>query len=125
MIKKTIYDFVQGKLTVAKDKIVLKPSHGGLGMIDIHVFITAQQCSWLKRLNNGKDDTYKEILRIAGCGYMEIFNPSACKKNIWPILGGIWESICKFYDKFATKDNNWEKLPVLFNPILPLNRDKS
>jgi hypothetical protein len=124
ILKKTIYDFVQGKLTVARDKITLNPSHGGLGMIDIDTFITAQQCSWLKRLHNGTDDTYKEILRIGGCTDLEIFDPAACKKATWPVLGGIWESICKFYEKFATRDNNWEKIPVLFNPLLPLNREK-
>jgi hypothetical protein len=124
VIKKSIYDFVQGRLTVARDKITLIPSHGGLGMIDIDTFIVAQQCSWLKRLHNGSDDTYKDILRIAGCDDLEIFDPTACNKNTWPVLGGIWDSICKFYERFATRDNNWEKIPVLFNPLLPLNREK-
>jgi hypothetical protein len=45
VIKKSTYDFVQGRLTVARDKITLNPSHGGLGMIDIDTFIVAQQCS--------------------------------------------------------------------------------
>jgi hypothetical protein len=125
VIKKSIYDFVQGRLIVARDKITLNPSHGGLGMIDIDTFIIAQQCSWLKRLHNGSDDTYKEILRIAGCDDLEIFDPAACNKNTWPLLGGIWDSICKFYEKFASSDNNWEKIPVLFNPLLPLNREKN
>jgi hypothetical protein len=125
ILKKLIYNFVQGQLAVAKDKITLEPQFGGLGMIDLDSFIPALQCSWLKRLNNGSPDTYKEIISLARGTDSDssIFDPAALNKNLWPVLGGIWDSILKFYNNFTKSDNNWEKLPVILNPLLTLGRE--
>jgi exonuclease III len=121
-LKNLIYGFVKGKINVAKDKVTLDPKFGGLGMIEIDSFIIAQQCGWLKRLHNGAHDTYKEVLRLAGCANTAIVDPNRCPLDKWPILGGIWQSICKFYSKFVQSDSNWEKVPVLYNPLFKMDR---
>jgi hypothetical protein len=121
-LKNLIYGFVKGKINVAKDKVTLDPKFGGLGMIDIDNFIIAQQCGWLKRLQNGVHDTYKEVLQLAGCANTAIIDPNRCPVDKWPILGSIWQSINKFYGRFVQFDSNWEKVPVLYNPLFKMDR---
>jgi hypothetical protein len=121
-LKAIISDFVKGRLNVARDKITLDGKYGGLGMIELDDFITAQQCCWLKRLHNGSPDTYKEIFKILGCDRLDYVDPDSCKIENWPILGGIWQAIRRFYVKFTGTGNNWERLPVLFNPLIKMDR---
>jgi hypothetical protein len=40
----------------------------------------------------------------------------------WPILACIWDSFRIFYKEFAKKGRNWEKLPVLYHPLLTNRR---
>jgi hypothetical protein len=87
-------------------------------MIELIPFITALQCSWFKRLHNGVPDTYKEVL--IRCGACKVLNLSDNfdTGNTWPILRNIWKSFRIFYTEFAKVGRNWEKLPVLYHPLL-------
>jgi hypothetical protein len=49
-------------------------------------------------------------------------DPNKCKSTDWPILGLIWQNCCSFYEKFVSVDNNWEKCPIMFNPLLRTGR---
>ncbi len=46
---KLITDFVKGKLNIAKKRLYLPPSEGGLGLFNISDFLDAQRCTWIKR----------------------------------------------------------------------------
>jgi hypothetical protein len=65
-IKDLISNFVRGNLNISREKIFLEEKYGGVGMIDLKDYLIVQQCAWLKRLGNGKDDIYKCTLRGAG-----------------------------------------------------------
>jgi hypothetical protein len=41
---------------------------------------------------------------------------------VWPVLGQIWQAFCKFYGKFVEVNNNWEKSPIIFNPLCKKNQ---
>jgi hypothetical protein len=56
LIKNMIYNFVRGGINISIENVTLPVKYGGVGMIEIDSFLTAQQCSWFKRLNNGKED---------------------------------------------------------------------
>jgi hypothetical protein len=51
-------------------------------------------------------------------------DPNKCKSTDWPILGLIWQNCCSFYEKFVSVDNNWEKCPIMFNPLLRTGRGR-
>jgi hypothetical protein len=44
-----ITDFVKGKLNIAKKRLYLTPSEGGLGLFNISDFLRAQRCTWIRR----------------------------------------------------------------------------
>jgi hypothetical protein len=116
-IKSLIEEFIRGRLNIAKDKIYLEASFGGVNMIDVDDFLVSIKCSWLKRIHNGIGDTYKEIFTKLACKDLKSINPNACKADTWPVLGCLWQAICNFYKSFVKVNNNWEAAPLLFHPL--------
>jgi exonuclease III len=117
-----IADFIKGRANIGKERIFFETSHGGTGMIDLRNYIIGQQCSWVKRLSNGKKDTYKDILLSVGFDKPGAVKPGAISQLNMPVLGSIENSFSKFYDQFLRVNGNWQKSSVLYNPLLKNNR---
>jgi hypothetical protein len=44
-----IEKFVKGKVNISKNRLYSKPKDGGLGLINLVDFVTAQQAIWVER----------------------------------------------------------------------------
>jgi hypothetical protein len=115
-----ITSFIKGNLNISKEKFFLSPEDGGIGMIASEPYVCSLQCGWFKRIFNGAPDSYKEIL---GVDNDLALDPVGCSPTSWPILAGIWASFGKFYGKFASINNNWKKMPLLYHPLLKQTRN--
>jgi hypothetical protein len=58
-------DFVLNGLRISKDRYYLPPNEGGLGLIHIGTFLTAQKCSWVKRIHSNTIDNWRLRFRLA------------------------------------------------------------
>jgi hypothetical protein len=121
-IKNMIYGFVRGGLNISIEKVTVPEKFGGAGMIDIDSFLVSQQCAWIKRLSNGKDDIYKQNLRDFGYGAPHFMTPGIVKKEYNPVLAVIGKAFDRFYLDFLKQGGNICKAPVLNNPALVRNR---
>ena len=63
-----INNFIVGGLNIAKDGICRPTELGGLGMIDLEDFITAQQVTWFKRAYISTRDNWRVDLKKIGNG---------------------------------------------------------
>ena len=61
-----INNFIVGGLNIAKDRICRPTELGGLGMIDLEDFITAQQVTWFKRVYISTRDNWRVDLKKIG-----------------------------------------------------------
>jgi hypothetical protein len=91
-------------------------------MIDLKSYIASQQCAWFKRLSNGCNDTYKDMLVSVVYDKLGSVRPGAFNINENPVLGNICASFDTFYECFIKDNSNWKKSSVLYNPILKNNR---
>ncbi len=58
-LQKLLDDFCTGKSRIAKKKLYLPPNIGGLGLIKLSDFVTALQCSWVKRVTQHWGDNWR------------------------------------------------------------------
>jgi hypothetical protein len=70
-------DFVTKGLNISKKRLHVSVQRGGLGLFDIRNFITALQCSWIKRALTNTNDNWKVTLKSLGEG-----NVLDCDKTI-------------------------------------------
>jgi hypothetical protein len=116
-----IGDFIKGNLIIGKDKLFIPVEKGGIGMIDIKLYIKSLQCAWLKRLNNGKEDTYKTILSVYGYRDVSCIRPCLMRNTGTKVLSGISANIEEFYGIYLKQNLNWKCAPVLSNPLIKLS----
>jgi exonuclease III len=116
-----IGDFIKGKLIIGKDKLFIPVEKGGLGMIDVKLYIKSLQCAWLKRLQNGMEDTYKSLLSANGFRDVSCIRPCLMRNAGTKILSGISANIEDFYGIFLKQNLNWKSSPVLSNPLIKLS----
>lgn len=56
----TIIDkFCMGKVACAKSKLYLPPEKGGLGLVNIQYFLTAQQAGWVVKAAKSLRDNWR------------------------------------------------------------------
>jgi hypothetical protein len=46
-IENIIFNFVRGKMNIAKHRVFSETSKGGLGLFNVKKFLKAQTCSWV------------------------------------------------------------------------------
>jgi Reverse transcriptase (RNA-dependent DNA polymerase) len=119
-VTQIIGNFIKGGLNVSMEKIFLEVKYGGVGMININDFLIAQQCTWLKKLNNGKDDIYKRTLAQYGYSIPGLAREVVTYENN-PGIYGITKAFHTFYLEFLKVEGNIKKAPVLNNPLLKRN----
>ena len=122
-ISTEIENFVLGKLRIAKNRIYLKKSQGGLELIDVENYLGSQCCSWVRRAVD-LDDLWKINLFVKSCG--DIFNIQSAyiDKKLHPILFNIASSFEKFIFKFTAKDENYRTSHIFENPCLKFENNR-
>jgi hypothetical protein len=117
-MQKCMDDFCIGTLKVAKNRKYLPPGKGGLGLFNLNDFVTAIQCSWVRRLHYHGVDNWRHDF-LAGCyGNPLISNSRTFNYNVNPILHTIATSFEKFYKAYFDIGKNYLKSYVFQNPLM-------
>jgi hypothetical protein len=58
-------EFVLNGQSMSKDRRYLPPEKGGLGIFNLHDFLIAQKCSWVKRADNFVIDNWRLTLKMS------------------------------------------------------------
>jgi exonuclease III len=117
-IEDIIYTFVKGKLNVARCRITLPVSKGGIGMISIEDYLFALKCSWIRRANNTQHDLWNKLLYDTGITDPDKFTaPPLCKK-MFPVLSELAFAVRKFTIAALSINNNILESVVVANPII-------
>jgi hypothetical protein len=108
--------FVLKGITIAKDRIYLPVDRGGLGLFRLTDFISALQCSWIKRIHHSQNDNWRARLVLTGNGnVLNIVNDSWARARVGPVLKNIMKSYEHFIDKFTRQNNNFKFVPIYCN----------
>jgi hypothetical protein len=117
-ITQVISGFILGRTNISKERLFLKPEEGGLGMISIENFLTAQQAIWVKRANISTRDCWRYDLRLLAKGNCLNICPANLSVERHPILNNIVESFFRFKTAFYSRNDNFKESILLNNPIL-------
>ena len=120
---KTIVDkFIVGKLNVAKDRIYRPTTLGGLGMIDLSEFITAQQTVWFKRASASTRDNWRVDLKKLSRGNILAMGADDVPGNAYPIFKYLCCSYETFLQAFSRGNDNFKKSYIVNNPLIKRGR---
>jgi hypothetical protein len=115
--------FCLGSMRVARKKRYLPPILGGLGLINLKNFITALQCSWIKRTTQHWCDNWRFDIKAACYGNPLIANSGTFNRNENPVLFNICESYGSFTSEFYKKDRNYRKALIFKNRMFKRGRN--
>ena len=118
-----INNFIVGGLNIAKDRICRPTELGGLGMIDLEDFITAQQVTWFKRAYISTRDNWRVDLKKIGNGNVLTVGEAHIDPVLFPIFTYLSKSLQSFLKAFNMTNNNLSKSFILNNPLLHISRD--
>jgi exonuclease III len=116
-----IYSFCKGKLNVGKKRVEMPVDLGGLGMIDISKYLTAMQCSWVKRAATGKSDLWNYRLRMLGATEPDSFFSVSASDDNELIIDVILQSHHTLVKSALKINNNVVKSSLFYNPVIELN----
>jgi hypothetical protein len=114
--------FVKGNLSISKKRLYDKPANGGLGLIELGPFKSAQQILWMKRTFEACCDNWREDIFNLTYGNPEILDPVLIDKTINPILYNISVSYREFKRYFLEQNNNYTKNALFLNPVVQRSR---
>jgi hypothetical protein len=114
-------NFVKGKLSISRDKLYSSVDSGGLGLIDVHVFIKAQQVLWVKRVIESASDNWREDVYNITYGNPLVLHPALVNPVSNPIIHGIAKSFDEFKKKFYCKNENFRGMYLFYNPLIEGN----
>jgi hypothetical protein len=115
--------FVTGNFKFDKKLICMKPSLGGLGMINIKNYIDSLHCSWVKKavaapIDSWRDDLYK----MSGGKFSPLCPNDNCVPIRHPILSTLNDSFWRFKNVFFSMGKNFFESRFGGNPRLINNR---
>jgi hypothetical protein len=116
-------NFCLSNLRIAKKKLYITPQEGGLGLINLGNYITALQCSWVKRSTQHWCDNWRFDLKKVGYGNPLTVSKMSFDRDRNPILFNISESFGKFSEAFYKKDRNFSKAYIFKNPLITRGRN--
>jgi hypothetical protein len=116
---KTLQELIDSYVTqgtvIAKDRLYTKPRNGGLGLINLSAYVTALQCSWVKRCTVRINDVWRWRLASACNFNLDLLRKSMFDENTEPVLFNIAESFEKFQWKFWELNENFLMAPLVDN----------
>ena len=95
-------NFCKGNLKVSDDRIYLDPKLGGLGLVNIRDFITAQHCQWFKRAEISTRDNWRVDLQDLSFGNVYTASHHSICEKTHPILNHLARSMVKFSFAFTS-----------------------
>ena len=104
-------NFVTQGFQIAKKRLYTAPDQGGLGLFELKDFITALQCTWIKRAFNCCNDNWKFDLVCNSDD--SLHNVGKFDANNGPLLNGLSNSFRIFAEDFAKVENNYLHTPLL------------
>ncbi len=108
---------------LARDRIYKKVGEGGLGLFNLADFISALQCTWIKRCVQSINDNWKYRLALYGNGNPTlVVNDGTVREELGTVLNNLIDSFCKFKGKYTTIDNNYLHMPIFCNPAIGYGR---
>ncbi len=108
---------------MARDQIYKKVEEGGLGLFNLSDFISALQCTWIKRCVKSVNDNWRYRLALYGNGNPTlVVNDGIVKEELGTVLNNLIDSFCKFKGKFTIIDNNYLHMPIYCNPVFGYGR---
>jgi hypothetical protein len=122
-MQKQMDNFCLGSMKVAKKRLYLPPCEGGLGLINLKNFITALQCTWVKRVTQHWGDTWRFDLKAKCYGNPLIANEKTFSLAENPILFNICKSFGKFAEEFYGAEDNYKKAFIFRNPLFRRGRN--
>jgi len=122
-LQKLLDDFCTGKTRVAKKKLYLPPSCGGVGLIKLTDYLTSLQCSWIKRVTQHWGDNWRYDVKVKCYGNPLIANASTFNVNSNPILHNVCSSFERFVKAFTAKGANYKKALIFKNPLIRRGRN--
>jgi hypothetical protein len=121
-MQKSIDDFCIGTLKVAKNRRYEPAKMGGMGLINLNEFVTALQCTWIKRIHFHGADTWRfDLLQLCN-GNPFLLNTSLVSKREHPIIFNIAKSFEAFSKKYYCTGKNYLRAFILCNPIFVRGR---
>jgi len=115
--------FVKGNINISKDRLYLPDKMGGLGLIDLKDFVTAQQVTWVKKSQNSTCDNWRCDLKNLSYSNCYVFTEDLVNQALHPILFNIGESNKKFLNQFYNNNENSRDMFIFNNPILTRDRN--
>jgi hypothetical protein len=122
-LQKLLDDFCTGKTRVAKKKLYLPPSCGGVGLIKLTDYLTSLQCSWIKRVTQHWGDNWRYDVKVKCYGNPLIANASTFNVYSNPILHNVCSSFERFVKAFTAKGANYKKALIFKNPLIRRGRN--
>jgi hypothetical protein len=100
-------NFCLGRIRFAGKKLYLPADKGGLGLINLKNFITALQCSWIKRTTQHWCDNWRFDVKAASYGNPLTVTVGTFNRIEHPALSNISESFGSFTVELYKKDRNY------------------
>jgi len=122
-MKQSIENFAKGNLNIDKKRLYNPISKGGLGLINLEEFITAQQVTWVKRAHENANDNWSYDIKKLCNGNIMILHSGLVDQRRHPILYNIANSFQKFILKFYLCNNNARDMYICNNPLIVRGRN--
>jgi hypothetical protein len=107
--------YVTKGIVIAADRLYAKPKNGGLGLIRLENYITALQCSWIKRCSLIINDTWRWKLGTA-CGFVfSNLRSGSVNRDDSPIVANIISSLIRFQEKYYVANENFTQAQLVDN----------
>jgi hypothetical protein len=122
-LQKELDDFCLGTLRIAKKKLYLPVSEGGLGLIYLKDYVASLQCSWIKRVTQHWCDNWRYDIMKKCYGNPCLIDGNTFNRTDNPILSNIGNSFGKFKTEYFKKDKNYLKAFIFKNPMFQRSRN--
>ena len=116
-------NFVCKGFNIAKDRLYRKPQDGGLGLFNLKLFITALQCTWIKRTFICCNDNWKfDLLQSIDFNIEYIYRIKE-PLDVGSTIIGILSCFRGFYNSFTKIHHNFRKVYIFENDLFGYGRN--
>jgi len=114
-MERVIGGYVKNRLNISTDRVFKEADIGGLGLPKITEFITAIQCSWIKKIYQSSNDLWRHNAWELTNGNCLTACQNVVRKNENPIIWNIFESWSKFTHVYYAQNNNFKRMYIMNN----------
>jgi hypothetical protein len=107
--------YVKGNVVIAADRLYLKPTDGGLGLIKLSHYFAALQCSWVKRCSVNINDQWRWTLAVSCNFQLDLLRVDNISATFHPILFNIAKSFGCLQTEYWKLHENFLQAPLVDN----------